>query len=61
MLSNLIAFLTVVFSDVKEREEGQTMVEYALILFFISIACITVLIVLGPQISNIFQQVSTAL
>lgn len=61
MLSNLISFLTVVFSDVKEREEGQTMVEYALILFFISIACIAVLIVLGPQISNIFQQVSTAL
>lgn len=61
MLSNLIAFLTVVFSDVKEREEGQTMVEYALILFFISIGCIAVLIILGPQISNIFTQVSAAL
>jgi Flp pilus assembly pilin Flp len=61
MLSNLIAYLTVVFSDVKEREEGQTMVEYALILFFISIACILVLVVLGPQISGIFQQVSAAL
>lgn len=61
MLSNLISYLTVVFSDVKEREEGQTMVEYALILFFISIATIAVLIVLGPQVSGIFQQVSAAL
>lgn len=61
MLSNLIAFLTVVFSDVKEREEGQTMVEYALILFFISIACIAVLLILGPQIAGIFTQVSGAL
>lgn len=61
MLSNLISYLTVVFSDVKEREEGQTMVEYALILFFISIACIAVLLILGPQIAGIFTQVSGAL
>lgn len=61
MLSNLISYLTVVFSDVKEREEGQTMVEYALILFFISIACIAVLVVLGPQIAQIFTDVSAAL
>ena len=61
MLSNLIAYLTGVFSDVKEREEGQTMVEYALILFFISIACIAVLILLGPAVAGIFTQVLNAL
>lgn len=43
------------------REEGQGLVEYALILVFISIAAIAVLIVLGPQVAGVFQAVSDAM
>lgn len=43
------------------NEEGQTMVEYALILVLISIAAIAVLTLFGPQIQNIFNEILTAL
>lgn len=39
-------------------EEGQGMVEYALILFFISIGAIAILILLGPKIADIFSDVN---
>ena len=38
-------------------EEGATMVEYALLVSLISIAAITVLVLIGPQLKAIFQQV----
>ncbi len=37
-------------------ENGQGMVEYALILGLIAIAAVVVLIVLGPRIKNLFQK-----
>ena len=40
---------------------GQTMVEYALLLFFISIAAIVVLRLLGPQLVRIYTAVNAAL
>ncbi len=61
MLNNLIAYLTVVFTDIKEREEGQGMVEYGLILALVSIAAIAFLPGLGTAIAGIFQQVTAAL
>lgn len=36
------------------REKGQGLVEYALILFLIAIVVIAVLMLLGPQIAEIF-------
>lgn len=39
-------------------DRGQTLVEYALLLFFIAIVVIAALIVLGPTISGIFQSVN---
>lgn len=42
-------------------EEGQGMVEYALILALISIAAITVIILIGPKILQVFADVNTAL
>jgi pilus assembly protein Flp/PilA len=44
--------------DSKEHEEGQGLVEYALILLLVAIVVITALIVLGPQIGSIFSVVS---
>jgi pilus assembly protein Flp/PilA len=43
------------------REEGQGMVEYALLIVLISIAALVVLVLIGPQISTIFSQVNSAL
>jgi len=43
------------------REEGQRLVEYALILVLIAIVVIAVLTVLGPAVGNIFSQIMNAL
>jgi pilus assembly protein Flp/PilA len=43
-----------------EREEGQAMVEYALILALISIVSILVLQALGLDIKGVFKTVETA-
>ncbi len=41
----------------REDEEGQTLVEYGLLLALIAIIVIVALIFLGPIISQIFQNV----
>lgn len=43
------------------REEGQGLVEYALILVLIAIVVIVVLGLLGTQISTIFEQITSGL
>ncbi len=43
------------------REEGQGLVEYALILFLVAIVVIGILALLGPQIGQIFSSVVSAL
>jgi pilus assembly protein Flp/PilA len=40
------------------REEGQGLVEYALILVLIAVVVIVVLVILGPQIAAVFQKIS---
>jgi len=49
------------FSTTVKDEEGQGLVEYALILVLIAIAVIVILGVMGGQIDNIFSTVSSAL
>jgi pilus assembly protein Flp/PilA len=49
------------FRSFQEDEEGQTMVEYALILALVSIAAIAVLTPLGTAISGVFTQVTGSL
>jgi pilus assembly protein Flp/PilA len=43
------------------REEGQGLVEYALILVLIAIAVIIVLGLLGDQVSAVFEEITNAL
>jgi pilus assembly protein Flp/PilA len=43
------------------REKGQGLVEYALILVLVAVLVIAILMVLGPEISNLFSRVTTAL
>ena len=42
-------------------ESGQGLVEYALILVLVALVVIVVLALLGPNIGNIFSQISDAL
>ena len=43
------------------RQEGQGMVEYALILVLVSIVVIVILLTMGGQIRNVFSNVVVAL
>jgi pilus assembly protein Flp/PilA len=45
----------------QDREDGQDMIEYALLAALISIVAIAVIILVGPYISNLFQDVVSAL
>ncbi len=44
-----------------QREEGQGLVEYALILVLVAIVVIAILTLLGPQIGNVFSRINNAL
>ena len=41
-------------------EEGQDMIEYALLAALISIAAIAIIILVGPYLKNLFQDVVNA-
>jgi pilus assembly protein Flp/PilA len=43
------------------QEEGQGMVEYALVLVLVAIVVLAILMILGPQIGNIFSRITSAL
>ncbi|HEY0602432.1 MAG TPA: Flp family type IVb pilin [Herpetosiphonaceae bacterium] len=43
------------------REEGQGLVEYALILVLIAIVVIAVLTVLGGKVSSVFETIANSL
>ncbi len=45
----------------EEKEEGQGLVEYALILFLVAVVVIAILILLGPQIGSVFSAVTKGL
>ena len=44
-----------------KSKKGQTLVEYALILAFISVVAISVLIALGSQVKSVFTTISSQL
>jgi pilus assembly protein Flp/PilA len=43
------------------REEGQGLVEYALILVLVAIVVIAILLLLGPQIANVFSRITNGI
>ena len=53
------AYLAV--AALRHREEGQALVEYALLLSLIAVASIVILRALGVQVANIFSNVNNAL
>jgi pilus assembly protein Flp/PilA len=47
--------------SVREREEGQTLVEYALIISLIALACIGALVFLSGKIQQLFSDAGNSL
>jgi pilus assembly protein Flp/PilA len=43
------------------REDGQGLVEYALVLVLVAVVVIAILTLLGPQIGNVFSRVTNGL
>jgi pilus assembly protein Flp/PilA len=43
------------------REEGQGLVEYALVLVLVAVVIIAILTLLGPQIGNVFSRITNGL
>jgi Flp pilus assembly pilin Flp len=57
MLEMIMAYA----KSVSEREEGQALVEYALILSLVSIAAILALTAVGTNVTTILNNVAAAL
>jgi pilus assembly protein Flp/PilA len=49
------------FKRFRNREEGQALVEYALILSLIAVVCIGALTLLGTNVNDILNQIAAAL
>jgi pilus assembly protein Flp/PilA len=49
------------FSRLRHREEGQALVEYALILSLIAVFCIGALTILGQNVDAILTEIGAAL
>jgi len=56
----MIQLLVRAFWDLPYREEGQTLVEYALILVLVSTAAFTLLTAIGGYPSSIFSEINGA-
>ena len=46
---------------VSQKERGQGLVEYALILVLVAIVVIAALMVLGPVVGNMFSKINSSL
>lgn len=65
MLSTMYVRISELAASAKDRlanrEEGQGMVEYALILVLIAVVVIIILSVVGKQVNNVFSNISNGL
>ena len=57
----LIARAQMWVMSLRDREEGQALVEYALILALIAVVCITALETLGGNVSAKLDEIATAI
>lgn len=58
MINKVVTNAQVTLRRMKSKK-GQTLVEYALILAFISIVAVSVLIAMGNQIKTVFTSISS--
>jgi Flp pilus assembly pilin Flp len=60
MINKVITSAKIALRRMKSKK-GQTLVEYALILAFISVVAISVLLALGKQVTGIFSTINSQL
>jgi len=60
MINKVITSAKIALRRMKSKK-GQTLVEYALILAFISVVAISVLIALGNQVKSVFTTITSQL
>jgi pilus assembly protein Flp/PilA len=60
-MNNLLLKLYVKFQDLKDREEGQDLVEYALVVALIAFGATAGMTALAGGINKAFNQISTTL
>lgn len=61
MIRTALNWTAVQLRALKSKEDGQGMVEYALIIAFIAIVVIVALAVLGPKIAEMFTNIGNEL
>jgi pilus assembly protein Flp/PilA len=59
MLRSLPTRVYLALGATHDREDGQAMVEYALLLFLIAVVSIAVLTLLGHRVSSLFNEIIT--
>ncbi|MDY6867180.1 MAG: Flp family type IVb pilin [Chloroflexota bacterium] len=61
MLNILVSRISMWFRSVESKEEGQGLIEYALIVLLIALGVLVVLGLVGGQVQDVFQQIADAL
>jgi pilus assembly protein Flp/PilA len=61
VMSNNLLKLYVIFQGLKNSEEGQDLVEYALLVALISLACIAAVQGVASAVNTVFVNISTSL
>ncbi len=59
-MTALVVYLQNTIARLRERQEGQTMAEYALILGGIAVVVIAGILILGPAIRDLFQSTGSS-
>jgi pilus assembly protein Flp/PilA len=60
-MDNMLLKMYVKFQELKDREEGQDLVEYALIIALVAVAAVSALTVLASDITGVFSTIDTSL
>jgi len=61
MLTPLYTRAVSYFTHLKSKKDGQTLVEYGLILALVAIVVVAVLTSMGRQLKNLFSKVTSSL
>ena len=60
-MNNMLLKMYMKFQELKDREEGQDLVEYSLVIALIAIAAVASLTILAGKITGVFSTIDTSL
>ena len=58
--NRLVVSIQTAWSSLRSREEGQTMVEYGLLIAGVALIVIAALVILGPKIADLFEETANS-